>query len=80
MPGWILMQWLKSRYRLLLEAINSSLAIDRDVVEQAVAANIVRILWTAPIISFAQILAALAFGLREPSLMPAEITWHKCVL
>lgn len=73
------MKWLKSQYRILRGELRSLVAMDREVMEDAVAVDIVRILWTAPIISASHFLAALGFWFQEPPAAPIEIRWLKWV-
>ena len=74
------MKWLKARYRWLCNTIRSRASMDREVTEEAVAVDIVRILWTAPIIGAGQMLAALGFWLQEIPLIPTEIIWRMWVI
>lgn len=71
---------LKTRYDRVGQAVRSWTSTQPEVAGEAVVTDMVRILWTAPVMGVACLLAALGFLFKEPSVIPTEALWRMWVM
>lgn len=76
--GVEVMGWLRTKWRSFRRQLNT-FGVDQELKDQAIAASVQRVLWTAPVLSLGNFLVALSFRLRNVPHGGRELLWRNLI-